>query len=265
MTAFAVDQNDGTLYCVYFDSTNFAGGECPGASPPNCNGDCNIDLYFTRSTDQGWTWTTPVVINGDGDPPGDQFWPWIEVDEHGNLHMVFLDSRHTPQADNVVNGMFDAYYAFSNDRGDTWQEFRLTPTSFDSNNDGLNRPNQFLGDYLGLGRGKCEVYPCYLSTQNGDPDIYMHVVTFKGACCLGNGSCQYLHECECDAQGGDYWGTGTTCATTGACCLPPNPHHPLGWCVQRNECFCDFWGGLFQAGETCPYSCPTQHGPQPGG
>ncbi len=235
MTAFAVDQNDGTLYCVYFDSTNFAGGECPPhMAPPNCNGDCNIDLYFTRSTDQGWTWTTPVVINGDAeppDPPGDQFWPWIEVDERGNLHMVFLDSRHTPQADNVVNGMFDAYYAFSNDRGDTWQEFRLTPASFDSNNDGLNQPNQFLGDYLGLGRGKCEVYPCYLSTQNGDPDIYMHVVTYKAACCL-----------------------------------PPDPRYPLGHCEQTTECYCDAKGGLFFPNDTCgQVLCPTQTGPQPGG
>ncbi len=86
-----------------------------------------------------------------------------------------------------------------------------------------------------------------------------------GACCLGGGSCNDLDECDCDAQGGNHLGAGTTCAATGACCLPPDPRHPLGWCVQRNECYCDFRGGLFQSGETCPYPCPTQQGPQHGG
>ena len=59
----AVDQNNGTLYCVYFDTTNIVGGNF------------NVDLYFTKSTNQGLNWTTPVVINGDANPPGDQFRP----------------------------------------------------------------------------------------------------------------------------------------------------------------------------------------------
>ncbi|MCG3127563.1 MAG: hypothetical protein CHACPFDD_02426 [Phycisphaerae bacterium] len=164
MNYLAVDPVSGTLYCVYFDQTSV-----------DANG-ANIDLYFTKSTNQGTTWTTPVVINGDSNPRGDQFWPWLEVDQCGALHMVFLDTRGIVQADNTINGMFNAYYSYSDDGGATWAETKLTPAAFNSNNDGLNRSDQFMGDYLGLGLGADRVYPCYLSSQNGDTDIFTNVV-----------------------------------------------------------------------------------------
>jgi len=159
-----VDQNTGTLYACYFDTTNIVGGNR------------NVDLYFTKSTDQGTTWTEPVIANGDADPPGDQFWCWIECDKDGRLHMVYFDSRHTVQNDNVEHGMFDAYYSYSVNGGETWHEFRLTPDSWDSYDDGLNRYNQFIGDYLGLSVADNRAYPVYLDTSAGDPDIFVNIV-----------------------------------------------------------------------------------------
>ena len=159
-----VDAKDGTLYSVYFDTTNIV------------DGNANVDLYFTKSTDQGTSWTTPVVINGDNDPPGDQFFPWLEVDERGRIHIVFLDSRHTVQNDNVFNGMFDAYYTYSDDGGDTWHEFRLTPNSWNS---ALSSEGDFIGDYLGMAVAGERVYPIYLDTSNGDADTYTNVIVFS--------------------------------------------------------------------------------------
>lgn len=87
-----------------------------------------------------------------------------------------------------------------------------------------------------------------------------------GDCCMGDGSCEVTTEACCTSAGGSFDGTGTTCATTGACCLPPDPRYPLGHCEQRNECYCDFRGGLFFPNDTCgQVLCPTQTGPQPGG
>jgi len=163
LNGLAVDPNDGTLYCTYFDTTGWDGGNR------------NVDAYLTASTDQGSTWTTPQVINGDSSPAGDQLWPWIEVDEEGRLHVLYLDSRHTVQDDGTQHGMFDAYYALSVDGGASFTEYRLTPSSFDSYYAGGS--SQFLGDYLGLGVGGDYVYPCYPSTQNGDPDIFTNVIT----------------------------------------------------------------------------------------
>jgi hypothetical protein len=162
----AVDPNDGTLYAVYFDTTS------------ELLGVFDVDVYFTRSEDQGTTWTMPVVMNGDSLPAGDQFFPWIEVDPAGRLHLVYFDSRHTQQPDEAVNGMFDAYYAWSADRGDTWTEHRLTTPSWNSDNDGLNRPSQFLGDYLCLAHDGEQAYPVYLDTGAGDPDVFTRPVSF---------------------------------------------------------------------------------------
>ena len=161
-----VDMNTGTLYAVYFDTTNIV------------DGNRNVDLYFTKSTDQGTSWTTPVVINGDNDPPGDQFFSWLEVDDDGRIHIVFLDSRHTIQNDNTFNGMFDAYYTYSDDGGDTWNEFRLTPNSWNS---ALSSGGNFIGDYLGMAIAGERVYPIYLDTSNGDADTYTNVIVFPSA------------------------------------------------------------------------------------
>ena len=175
----AVDPNDGTLYCVYADTTNIV------------DGNYNVDLYFAKSTDEGANWTSPVVINQDSDPPGDQFWPWIEVDAAGVLHMIFYNTRHTEQDDQTMHGMIDAYYARSDDGGATWGEFRLTPESFDSADDGLDRTTQFLGDYLGLAVAGDHAYPCYVSTQNGDTDVFTNVITYNPTppLCRGDMNC----------------------------------------------------------------------------
>jgi hypothetical protein len=160
----AVDPNDGTLYATYFDTTSMQGGNA------------NVDVYFTKSTDQGTTWTTPVVLNGDAAPAGDQFFSWIEADQHGRLHVLYWDSRRTIQNDNAVNGMFDAYYAYSVNGGDSWMEFRLTPATWNSDDDGLNRPQQFMGDYLGMAVAGNFAYPVYVDTSAGDPDTFVHTI-----------------------------------------------------------------------------------------
>ncbi len=159
----AVDPNNGNVYSVYFDTTDMDGGNR------------NVDLYFTRSYDQGASWATPWVINGDSDPPGDQFFPWIEVDRRGRIHLLFYDTRNTPQNDWDDEAFIDAYYAYSDDEGDTWTEYRLTPNAFNSEDDGRpSSPPAFIGDYSGLGVGGSSAFPCYLSNQNGDSDIFIH-------------------------------------------------------------------------------------------
>nr|MBA3727570.1 exo-alpha-sialidase [Armatimonadota bacterium] len=164
MNGIAVDPNTGHIYIVYFDTTNIV------------NGNRNLNLYMVTSTNEGATWSTPMVINADADPPGDQFFPWIEVDYKGRIHNTWFDSRHTVQNDTSINGFYDNYYSFSDDGGDTWTEFRLTSSPWSSGNDGLDRGQQFLGDYNALAFGGNRAYPYYLSTQNGDPDIFTNIV-----------------------------------------------------------------------------------------
>lgn len=175
----AVDPNNGTLYYVYFDTTNI-----------DANGR-NVNLYFTKSTMQGaaGSWSVPVVINGDTLPAGDQYFNWLECDSQGRLHMVFNDTRGIAQVDDTINGLHNCYYSYSDDGGATWHESRLTPSAWNSNNDGLNRTDQFIGDYLGLAVAGNRAYPCYLSTQNGNPDIFVHAIVHPPAVVPGDMNC----------------------------------------------------------------------------
>jgi hypothetical protein len=181
----AVDPRNGTLYVVYFDTTSVV------------NGRYDVDLYMTRSTDRGTTWSVPKVINGDATPPGDQFFPWIEVDAKGRLHVVFYDTRNTPQEDDSAEAWIDAYYTVSADGGATWSEHRLTPAPFSSISP---KPpgilSQFIGDYNGLAVAGDRAWPVYMSTQNGEADIFTHEVALAAATpcvpddqslCLNNG------------------------------------------------------------------------------
>ena len=163
LNGLAVDPNTGDLYCVYPDTTNVL---------PNGS---NLDVYFCRSTDQGANWTTPVVINEDASPvPGDQFFPWIEVDEKGRLHLTFLDTRNIVQNDTDSPGWLDAYYSYSDDQGATWTEVRLTAQPWSSGLDGFG--DAFIGDYLGMSTAGGRTVPLYLTTDNGNADVFVNVV-----------------------------------------------------------------------------------------
>lgn len=166
INAFALDPNDGTLYVVYFDTTRIVGANR------------DVDLYFTRSDDRGATWSTPTIIDPSGRADqGDSFFPWIEVDRSGRIHLVYYDTGLVSQTDSpnpFGSGFVDAYYAYSDDRGGSWTEIRLTDTTFDTGNDGFG--GGFIGDYLGLSVSGPLAMPLYLSTEDGDADAFVRLI-----------------------------------------------------------------------------------------
>ncbi len=162
LNALAQDPNTGALYCIYPDTTSVVS-----------NGS-NVDLYFSKSTDDGLTWSVPVVINSDATPPGDQFFPWLEVDDKSRMHLTFYDTRHVVQNDNTQFGFIDQYYAYSDNGGANWTEIRVTPQSFSSQFDGFG--GTFMGDYLGLSTAGNRTLPVYPTTQNGDNDVFINVI-----------------------------------------------------------------------------------------
>lgn len=163
LQGLAVDPRDGTLYAVYPDTTDLT------------SGNFNVDVYFTKSFDRGNTWTVPVILNADALPTGDQFFPWIEIDRSGRLHVTFYDTRNSAQSDNAPQALIDAYYAFSDDGGLSWTERRLTPSAFDTGQDGFG--GAFIGDYIGLSNAGKRTIPCYMSTApNASADIFVNVI-----------------------------------------------------------------------------------------
>ncbi len=152
-------QRNGWLYLVW-----------SADNPPN--------VYFSRSTDNGTTWSEPVIIHSD--TTNDQFWPWIAIDPtSGHLAVMFFDSR-----DDESNILVNCYVSHSTDGGTTWVDRRVG----DAENDLRNNPftgRTFAGDYSGCDFYNGIVYPSWVDMRNTtevntvDSDVFTAIVNTK--------------------------------------------------------------------------------------
>jgi hypothetical protein len=117
----AVDLETGDVYLAWEDT---------GRRPP--------EILFSRSSDQGATWSAPVRVN-DAEPGRqwdfDEMEPAISVAPDGRIDLAWLDYRNdytfqpSPQAQNALQ---DVYLASSTDGGRTWSSnLRVTDRSID--------------------------------------------------------------------------------------------------------------------------------------
>lgn len=171
-TSGAVDPVNGTLYCVFIDSTAMT-----------CTNGCqqyDVDMYFTKSPTApgqiaGDTWSTPRRILGNDGPPYDQFFPWLEVDQNGRLHLLFLDTRGTAHSDTDYPAQLRTQYAYSTNDGDTWSESTIAPHWT-----GTPPPpapavwpfsDVWCGEYIGLAATSTRVDAVYPATRG--PDVVL--------------------------------------------------------------------------------------------
>jgi uncharacterized repeat protein (TIGR01451 family) len=161
LPAFAVSPANGNLYIAWADYRN---------------GDA--DIYFTRSTDEGVTWSDPVRLNDDPVSNGiDQFQPQVSVAPNGRVAVMWFDRRlpcpelpWIPQAHwGVYNGCIDTYMTRSFDEGVTWvPNIRASAQSWDWT---LNLPitsggDGFIGDYQGIASNNEIDFPFWNATAN---------------------------------------------------------------------------------------------------
>jgi len=126
----------------------------------------DMDIYFRRSYDGGETWSDRVRVNDDNEFNGrDQFHPWISVDNTGKIHVIFYDRRLDPQ-----NMLFDLYYTYSEDGGETWSpNERITTESSDPRD---ARLAGLIGEYIGLSSWEGETQMVWTDTRNGNQDVF---------------------------------------------------------------------------------------------
>ncbi len=100
----------------------------------------NYDIFVSHSDDKGVSWSLPVRVNDDTGK-GDQFFPSGRVDDKGMLHIAFVDHR-----DNQDLPVFDVYYAYSSDGGNSFsQNLKITDAPFPITSGG-----RAIGDYLDM-------------------------------------------------------------------------------------------------------------------
>nr|MBC8175374.1 right-handed parallel beta-helix repeat-containing protein [Candidatus Neomarinimicrobiota bacterium] len=153
-----VDRNggemDGTIYMVWG-----AKGQAPDRA----------DIYFSKSTDGGSTWSTPVKVHNDN-TSNDQWFPWISVNSHGVINIVFYDSRNDPN-----NQLTEAWVAQSADGGQTFTDFRVSDVAFTP----YPIPGTaygYMGDYLGITSKAGKAYASWMDNRTGTYQSYVDIV-----------------------------------------------------------------------------------------
>jgi len=138
----------------------------------NPAGNDDSDIMFARSTDGGNTWSAPIRVNDEINPPGDfnsQFFPWMAVDPiDGSINVVWYDDRLDPShADGTP--LVNLFFASSNDRGLSFSLNTLISTQ--SSNTRTNFTPDFFGDYNAIDAYGGVAYPLWTDSRSGDQDI----------------------------------------------------------------------------------------------
>nr|WP_290667380.1 S8 family serine peptidase [Ardenticatena sp.] len=122
------------------------------------NGTTDADIYFSRSTDQGRTWSTPVRITSDADSIHVQRTPSLIYNEAcGTYHAVWADNRL---------GSFDIWHAYSTDNGATWIEDPLPINDLNVNPTADQTAPAIGVDAFG------NLFVAWQDRRNGNDDIY---------------------------------------------------------------------------------------------
>ena len=132
---------DGRVYVAFTDENAAAG------SPGNGGGSAAAShgwIQVIYSDDQGATWTTAATPHPTSDATTvDRFQPWMDVDNLGNVHIGWQDTRNSGVG---VRNKADWYYAVSADGGATFvEETRVSSVVSENINNG-----QEWGDYNGV-------------------------------------------------------------------------------------------------------------------
>jgi hypothetical protein len=150
--------NQGTLYCSWMDET-----------PSN-----GTDIFVSRSTDNGATWSPPLRVNDD--PAGvanDQFNQWLAVDpSDGSVNLSWNDTRNDP-----AHLSTDIFYARSTDGGLSFtKNIQVTTAPTNETCCGADLGNQY-GDYEGIAAMDGSVHPVWTDRRTAVASLDEEIFT----------------------------------------------------------------------------------------
>jgi hypothetical protein len=113
------------------------------------------------SRDGGATWNISTPHSVDDMQTVDRWNQWLAVDEFGNVHVVYYDTRNSVDRSGV-----DLYYTYSIDGGVTWAEAQRVSSATSANLSDL----QEFGDYNGVAVLGDRLVSAWTDNRDGPPD-----------------------------------------------------------------------------------------------
>src|SRR5713226_8679564 len=154
--------NRGTLYCSWTDETASNG----------------TDIFVSRSTDGGATWSPPLRVNDDpGGVANDQFNQWLAVDpSDGSVNLSWNDTRNDP-----AHLSTDIFYARSTDGGlSVTKNVQVTTAPTNETCCGADLGNQY-GDYEGIAAMDGSIHPVWTDRRAAvaslDEEVFTATIT----------------------------------------------------------------------------------------
>lgn len=128
------------------------------------NGESDTDIFIVKSTNGGTTWDAPLRVNDDA-TTRHQFFVWMTVDPvTGAIYTVFYDRRNT------TGSATDVYAARSTDGGDTFENFKVSESSFTPNS------SVFFGDYTNIAAFDKKVYPIWMRLDGSNLSVWTALI-----------------------------------------------------------------------------------------
>lgn len=129
------------------------------------NGLTNTDVFLSKSTDGGATWSPALRVNDDLTAT-QQFFSWMTIDQStGYVYVVFYDRRLTQ------TNATDVFLARSTDGGETFSNFKVSQTSFTPTS------SIFFGDYTGVAASNGKVYPIWMRLDGTTLSVWTALVS----------------------------------------------------------------------------------------
>ncbi len=124
----------------------------------------NSDVFISKSTNGGNTWSPALKVNNDN-TTRHQFFPWLTIDQTtGHLFVIFYDRRNTTGA------VTDVYVAKSVDGGETFENFKVSQSSFTPTS------STFFGDYTNIAAFNRKVYPIWMRMDGTALSVWNAIV-----------------------------------------------------------------------------------------
>ena len=128
------------------------------------NGLNNVDVFLSKSTDGGNTWSNPVRVNDDTTQHV-QFFTWMDIDQStGYLYFVFYDRR------NHTDELTDVYLAISKDGGNSFENYLISESPF------MPSQNIFFGDYTNISVQNGIVRPIWTRLHYGQLSVWTAII-----------------------------------------------------------------------------------------